>query len=338
MVLYNNIVDKQLQMSNSSQISKSDVLYNIDSSKYYFGGRFQLTGWILSGDTIKNVDVYIGGILKGSFGPSISRGDVYTAYSQYGQHNSGLNFVCNISDIGNGTNSFKLVVTTTNGKILENDGSLNIQRPKGFLIALDPGHCYGVDDGAYATVNGVKYSETELNLEIALNTRERLQNAGFNIIMTRENNNQLASNTTESLQKRCDIANNTNADLFISIHQNSFDSSISGTEGFYYETNTKAKELLTKITNNISSILENNNRGAKPDTESKDGGLYVIRHTNMTGILVECGFMDNASDVSKLSDADYQYKIANAITSAVITVYGAPSGYEQGEPNATQQQ
>lgn len=334
MNLYKDIEDKQSQISNV-QPPKDDLSVCIDSTKYYTGDRLQLSGWILSKGTIKNVDVYIDGILKGSFGPNINREDVFNNYPEYNQHNSGFNFVCNISDIANGTKSLKLIATTTDGQSFARDTNINIQKPQGLLIALDPGHCYGVDDGAYATVNGVKYSETALNLEIALKARERLQNAGFSIIMTRENNNQLASTTTDSLQRRCDIANNSNAALFISIHQNSFNSSTSGTEGFYYETNTKAKQLVTEITKNISNILGNNNRGPKPDTASQGGSLYVVRHTNMTGVLVECGFMDNASDVSKLSNADYQYKIADAITNAVITVYGASNCYEQGEPAAT---
>lgn len=329
MNLYKDVVDKQSQIS-SVQTPKDDLSVCIESTKYYTGNRLQLSGWILGKGAIKNVDVYIDGILKGSFGPNINREDVFNNHPEYNQHNSGFNFVCNISDIANGTKSLKLIATTTDGKSFTRDTNINIQKPQGLLIALDPGHCYGVDDGAYATVNGVKYSETELNLEIALKTRQKLENAGFNIIMTRENNNQLASTITESLQKRCDIANNANAALFISIHQNSFNSSVSGTEGFYYETNPKAKQLITEITKNISNILGNNNRGPK-----SDGELYVIKHTNMTAVLVECGFVDNASDVSKLSNADYQYKIADAITNAVITVYGAPQCYEQGEPAAT---
>ena len=241
MKLYNEIVDKQSKMPSDDNLEDVVLRY---SSKYYTNNRLQLNGWILAKSAIKNVDVYINGINKGSFGPSISREDVYNAYPKYNQHSSGFNFVCDISDIDNGNKTLKLVVTTYDGQTFEKNETITIQKPSRFLIALDPGHCYGSDDGAYATVNGVRYSETELNLEIALKTRERLQNAGYSIIMTREDNNQLAATTTESLQRRCDIANNAKADLFISIHQNSFNKeSANGDEVFYYSSNAKGKEL-----------------------------------------------------------------------------------------------
>lgn len=318
---------------NVNAAENSDLLVTIDSSKYYSNDRLQITGWILAKDNIKNVDVYIGDILKGSFGPSSKREDVYNAYPQYNNHNSGFNFVCNISDLAYGNKPIKFVATTKSGQTIENTQNISIKKPKGFIVAVDPGHCAGKDDGSYATVNGIKYSEAQLNLDISFKIRETLENCGFSVVMTRENNDSLGATEKESLQKRCDVANNAKANLFLSIHQNVFDGTVKGTEGYYYQTNAKAKELLSEITKNISAILGNNNRGAKPDTLAGQGSLYVVRNTNMTSILIECGFMDNASDVSKLSSNDYQYKIADAITNAIIKVYGTNDCYEKGEPD-----
>lgn len=335
LILFTFLLSFVPKIYSASAAEENNLLVTIDSNKYYVNDRLQISGWILSKDNIKNVDVYIGGIFKGSFGPSINREDVYNAYPKYNNHNAGFNFVCNISDISDGDKTIKFVATTKNGQTIESTQNINIKRPKGFTVVVDPGHCSGKDDGTYKTVNGVNYSEAQLNLQISFKLREKLQNSGYSVVMTRENNDALGATEAESLQKRCEIANNTKANLFVSIHQNAFDYKTSGTEGYYYETNAKAKELLAEITKNVSAILGNNNRGPKPDTLAGEGSLYVIRHTNMTSILVECGFMDNASDVSKLSSDDYQYKIADAITNAIIKVYGTADCYEKGEPSET---
>ena len=100
------------------------------------------------------------------------------------------------------------------------------------VVALDPGH--GGPDGG-ATENGLV--ERDLNLAIALDLQQQLRDAGIAVVMTRTtaaaaDPNYVSASRTESrndLQARVDIANTANADLFISIHNNS--SSIAADRG-----------------------------------------------------------------------------------------------------------
>ena len=134
----------------------------------------------------------------------------------------------------------------------------------------------------------------------------------------------VSSNLRESLQQRVDIANNCNADLFISIHHNaSTSSSAYGFEAYYssdtsalsgvdtnYKVN-KSKEIGTALVNNASSQLSMYNRGLKDDA------FYVVKNTNMPAILIENGFISNPTEAAKISSSSYQQKLAEIIANVV---------------------
>lgn len=98
------------------------------------------------------------------------------------------------------------------------------------LIVVDPGHG-GWDPGASAVMlDGSKpyaYREAALNLKVAQKLKAALESAGYNVVMTRNDDTYVA------LYDRANVANNINADLFISIHHDSMTSSSSGTSAFY---------------------------------------------------------------------------------------------------------
>ena len=188
------------------------------------------------------------------------------------------------------------------------------------LVVIDAGHNYGGDEGAIATLNGVTYYERDINMKVAIYLKQYLEEKGYKIIMTREATDRDTSNLNKSLSDRYNLANNSNADLFISIHHNSATSvTASGTEVYYCNDGTsrvaKSKALATKAVNNIVNNTGFKNRGAK------DNSFAVLKNTKMPAILVEGGFMSNPNELSLLLTDSIQRKIAKGIADAVVSEF-----------------
>ena len=131
-----------------------------------------------------------------------------------------------------------------------------LSSPSDNTIAIDPGHG-GSDPGAIA--NGIY--EKELNLDVSLRVEKLLKAKGIGVVMTRRDD------TYPSLSKRVEIAVNSNADAFVSIHGNKFtQESANGTETYYSTASTRAgdsKQLATFIQNRLYPALGTYNRGVK---------------------------------------------------------------------------
>lgn len=111
------------------------------------------------------------------------------------------------------------------------------------------------------------------------------------------------------------MANRYDADAFISIHQNSFSSAGAyGIETYYHNNKVQYKPFATEIQRKIINNTKGYNRGVK------SANFAVIRESNMTSALIECGFISNPSEASKLRQDSYQEKIATGIADAV-TLY-----------------
>ena len=196
----------------------------------------------------------------------------------------------------------------------------------GKTIYIDAGHDYGKDYGAEVTLDGVTYSETVLNMEVADKLKTVLENRGYNVVMTRNLGEKPSfSSLTESLSYRVNKANNSNAVLFISIHHNSAGETAQGIEtlysdrtqddtfgGRYDSTRIATSKLLsTLINNNIANKLNLVNRGGK------EQNLYVCRNVNMPAVLVEAGFITNKEEAKRCADSESQQKVAEAIAEVV---------------------
>lgn len=188
------------------------------------------------------------------------------------------------------------------------------------VIVVDPGHG-GVDPGKMAE-NGVK--EKDINLEIAKRLAVILGQAGAAVIMTRECDMHLSSSETkgwpakhrEDLAKRVKMANERQADLFISIHCNSFpDSNQHGAQVFYQPGSEDSKMLAECIQDEIIRLLGNTKRKAK------GVDYYVTRNTKMPTVIVETGFITNPKEQSLLLDPAYQSKMAWSIYAGIIKYY-----------------
>lgn len=183
------------------------------------------------------------------------------------------------------------------------------------LIVLDAGHNYsGADTGASSPDGTVK--EQIATWRIASKVKEYLEKSGYSVMLTRESETSSIANTSvsDSLRARCDVANSNGAGLFVSIHCNAGGGT--GTEVYYYDGNESGKSLAQLIAKKISENTSMRNRGAKSTT-----GLYVIKNTLSTSVLVETAFIDAAEDypdLSLLSTSDGQAQIAKAIADAII--------------------
>lgn len=157
-------------------------------------------------------------------------------------------------------------------------------------IAIDAGHG-GCDTGA---IGPTGVTEKSITLRIAQELQRRLEAEGAEVIMTRTRDIEVSrkrANATdiEELQARCDVANNSGADIFISIHMDSFTSSSpSGTTGYYYGGGSKTSIRLAKcVSDAVVSSLSTGHRGVK------SCNFYVVKHTSMPAILLETAFISN---------------------------------------------
>ena len=183
----------------------------------------------------------------------------------------------------------------------------------GKTIYLDAGHG-GVDNGA--TVNNVH--EKDLNLQIVYKLKETLTSAGASVLLTRKDDNDI-SNPNALYRKKSDfdnrikLINNSNADLYISIHQNIYQNKkYSGPQVFYVKDNQKLAEI---IQNTLNKYL-NTKRKVKTINNT-----YMYKLLKKKGILIECGFISNDNERYKLKTEEYQLKLSKIITEGIITYY-----------------
>ncbi|WP_347548067.1 N-acetylmuramoyl-L-alanine amidase CwlD [Pseudalkalibacillus hwajinpoensis] len=187
----------------------------------------------------------------------------------------------------------------------------------GQIIVIDPGHG-GPDGGAV----GGNVIEKDIALTISIKLRDYLQEAGALVIMTREADNDLASEDTkglsnrkaEDLRNRVGLINDSNNDMFVSIHLNAIPSSRwSGAQTFYNPTNEESEALSRFIQSEIKRNLENTNRLAK-----NMDSVYLLKEAHIPGALVEVGFLSNPTERELLKTDTYQNKVAASIYQGII--------------------
>ena len=175
------------------------------------------------------------------------------------------------------------------------------KRIKNKVIVIDPGHG-GLDTGA----SRGNVLEKDLTLDIALKVRECLRDMGMkNIIMTR------STDKTLTLDERVQIANNNNADIFVSVHINaSVKTEINGIETHYYSDNGyKVAKVVHK------ELMKNINATDRGLFKSK---FYVINHTEAPAVLLELGFISNEQERSSLKSDKRQMGSAQAIADGIV--------------------
>ena len=196
-------------------------------------------------------------------------------------------------------------------EILKQSGIFNFKKYGVFPI---PGHG-GKDPG---TVYKDIY-EKDINLSISLYLEEYLSEYGATVVLTRDSDNDLSYGETNHRKKtdfdnRIKIINNEYTDMYLSIHLNYLSNKkYYGAQVFYNKDN----ENLAK------SIQEYLNNNLETDREIKEipSSTYMYKKLEKRGVLIECGFLSNSSERSKLITEEYQRKVAKVIAEAIVNYY-----------------
>lgn len=181
------------------------------------------------------------------------------------------------------------------------------------VLLLDAGHG-GSDPGA----SGNGLTEKNLNLTIMQKVANYLDGSGIKVYVTRN------SDTYPTNSSRAQNANAI-ADAMVSIHMNSGSAVANGTEVLYKNhsndtgSNLTSLKLAQLIQNSIVSATGNNNRGTKLRTD-----LLILNTTTVPAVIVETVFISNPGDALKISQTDYQNKIAKAIADAIKEAFTYP--------------
>jgi N-acetylmuramoyl-L-alanine amidase len=181
------------------------------------------------------------------------------------------------------------------------------------VIVIDAGHG-GWDPGM---VSG-PVNEKDINLLIAQKLQHLLELGGATVLITRLDDACLSGDKTGDMAARRFIANNSKADIFISIHQNAFGSPrVNGAQVFYYNESDDSKKLAQSIQHQIKEFL-------LPDNRFKaraNANYYVLKQAEIPAVLVECGFLTNPDEKSRLLTDAYQGKIAWGIYLGIVDYF-----------------
>ncbi|MDQ0340222.1 N-acetylmuramoyl-L-alanine amidase [Caldalkalibacillus uzonensis] len=198
----------------------------------------------------------------------------------------------------------------------------------GQIIIIDPGH--GGRDGGASSRSGIV--EKDVALAISIYLRDLLQQAGAFVIMTRDTDVDLASEEAhrlgrrkkEDLMNRVKLINQSQGDLYVSIHLNSITSpNWRGAQTFYNPLWEESERLARFVQDELIRNLENTNRHAK-----KNQDIYILKASQIPGTLVEVGFLSNPHEANLLSTAEYQKKVAFAIYEGILRYYSDENSLE----------
>lgn len=186
------------------------------------------------------------------------------------------------------------------------------------VIVVDAGHGGG-DPGAIS--NG--YEEKDINLDVARRVESQLKGAGYTVIMTRNSDHGV------NIMDRPMIANEAEAHVFLSIHSNSsLNTEVEGIESLYAPRDLTSVKydaqypLVKAVHEELIKATGAFDRGIKQRPD-----LIVLKHTEMSAVLVELGFMSNINDMELLLDDNYKQACADGIVVGIKKYINDTYGY-----------
>ena len=189
----------------------------------------------------------------------------------------------------------------------------------GHSVVIDPGHG-GSDTGA---VGPTGVTEKSVTLRVALALQKILTSEGATVYMTRTTDTEVspkgaAASDIEELQARCDVANQHDSDIFISIHMDSFtNGAAKGTTGYYYALGSKkSRDLADKVRAGVIDQIGTPSRG------TQSCNFYVVKHTDMPATLVEVAFISNPTEEKLMNSEDGVQKAAQGIADGIADFFG----------------
>jgi N-acetylmuramoyl-L-alanine amidase len=187
-------------------------------------------------------------------------------------------------------------------------------------IMLDPGHSGMPDPGAIGQ-SGTK--ESDINLIICGHVHNMLKDRGHEVQMTRWVNE---APETDELKSRTDASNEFGADLFLSVHCNSFsDPLANGTQSYFYRESAKGPQFAQILQRKMVGYVGLRDRGTQP------AGFFVLKFTDAVAALVELAFISNADEEAILNDNQKQLAFAEAIVEGITEYLAIEAGRDSAE-------
>ena len=186
-----------------------------------------------------------------------------------------------------------------------------------FTVVLDAGHG-GIDAGVRGRQTGVK--ESDLNLEIARELQTVFEEAGFQVVQTRETEAGLYGTTApgfkrRDMKKRAEIIHENAPALLISVHQNFYPlSSRRGAQVFFRSEKDASYTFACAVQTALNGMEE-----CVKKAEALRGDYYILNCNEYPAIIVECGFLSNAEDEALLTSARYRRTLAQTIVSGALS-------------------
>lgn len=186
---------------------------------------------------------------------------------------------------------------------------------KNFVVVIDPGHG-GTDPGSigYKT----KIHEDKLNLQMSKLLKAKLENAGINVVMTRETDEALIEGRgkkwkREEMEARRNLITKTHPNMVISLHQNSYTNhSLRGAQVFYDKKSEISKEIAESIQEQFKLNLDKSIKAPSP------GDYFMLKCSPAPSVIVECGFLSHPEEEKLLQTEEYQNKIVDSIYKGIV--------------------
>jgi N-acetylmuramoyl-L-alanine amidase len=186
------------------------------------------------------------------------------------------------------------------------------------IIVVDAGHG-GIDTGA----NRSGVFEKDINLAIALELKNVLNQYGAKVVLSRQadielspecDNEKVRGRYHRDLAARVEMAEESDADLFISLHANAASNTKrQGAEVFYSAKSESSKALSNAIQAELGKVVKS--------TAANTADYFVLRRNKIPAALIEVGYITNIEERSLLQSPEYQRKLAEAIAKGIYNYY-----------------
>lgn len=204
-------------------------------------------------------------------------------------------------------------------------GFLN-QQP---VILLDPGHG-GIDGGA-VSAEGV--CEKDINLSICQKIRKALEPYDVRVEMTREEDcglyseekSSIRGKKAEDLKARLAMAEKLKPDALVSVHLNSYrqDRSVFGAQTFYTTSCDPAEAEMSRIlAEKIQALLIGYIENGNTRLAMEKNDVLLMKEAKVPTVIVECGFLSNYDEASRLQQEEYQELLARAVADGILSYLG----------------
>ena len=169
-------------------------------------------------------------------------------------------------------------------------------------------------------------TEAQTNLKIALKLQNLLEQSGCTVILTRSDENAIYDIDSKTLKQkkisdirnRVKIGNESQADIFVSIHLNKIPQpQYDGWQTFYKEGNEGGAKLAKQIQENLNEAIQKENNRVSKTIDN----IYIIKNVEIPTTIVECGFLSNPEEEKQLLDDNYQNKLAWGIYNGIIDYF-----------------